>query len=105
MFVTEGVYTRKVAAEVGSALKYLFEHPDDTDFIKLELVYHHPDGDKDQTEFIRLVDQPEARVVTLANGREIVRCITRSGKRLDIIFGHEDEREIEPVLVLIDESP
>ena len=68
MFVTEGVYTRKVAKEVGSAIKYMVEHPEDDRFF---------------------------------DESEIVQCITRSGRRLDIIFGHAAERELQPALVLL----
>jgi hypothetical protein len=101
MFMTEGVYTRKVASEVGSAIKYMVEHPEDDRFFELQLVRHTKTGDEDWTEFFRPIDIPEDRVFTFANESELVRCITTSGRRLDIIFGHEAEREVQPALVLL----
>lgn len=102
MFVTEGAYTRKVASEVGAGLKYLFQHPDDDRYLDLALVCYHPDGNKEWTERIRLLPKREDRVVTLANGREIVRCMNSDGKKLDIIFGDIAVRELEPALVIIE---
>lgn len=104
MFVTGGYYTRKVAAEAGATLKYLFEHPEDKRYFQLELVPQPPHEGPDFTVNFRLIDDLTARVITLANGREIVRCVTDAGHRLDIVFGHEAERELEPALVLIEEA-
>ncbi len=100
MFVTEGVYTRKVAKEVGSAIKYMVEHPEDDRFFELQLVRYRQGGSDEWTEMFRIEDTPEARI-TLADESEIVQCITRSGRRLDIIFGHAAERELQPALVLL----
>lgn len=102
MFVTGGIYTKKVAAEVGAVLKYLFEHPEDENFFELILAHDPSDETKDEIVHIRLVDDINARVVPLANRREIVRCITSSGRHLDIMFGHEAEREIEPAMVFLE---
>lgn len=101
MFLTEGVYTRKVASEVGSTIKYLIEHPDDDRFFELELVADQHDSSKDWIEWIRLVDSTENRVLALADESEVVHCVTRSGRRIDIIFAHADERELQPALVLL----
>ena len=103
MLVTGGYYTRKVAAEVGATLKFLFEHPEDKQFFQLVLTTSKPsEGEEDWVVNIRLVDDLTNRVVTLANGCEIVRCVTNDGHRLDIMFGHKAEREIEPALVLVE---
>ena len=101
MLVANGLYTRKVATFVASLFKYLTEHPEDTRFYELEIV-HSPPGKPtvDETVFVRLIDRSVAeRVVTLANGREIVRFVTKEGKRLDVLFGHEEERHLEPAIV------
>lgn len=100
MLVTEGLYTRKVAHKVGSLLKHLFENPQDSRSFEVELVRY--EGEREAETFIvnvRLIDDPTKRVVTLANDREIVRCMTTEGKRIDFLFGHESERELEPAFV------
>lgn len=101
MFVTEGVYTRKVASEVGSTIKYMVEHPTDDRFFELQLVRYREGSAEDWTEYIRPVITSEDRVLTLADESEVVHCITRSGRRLDIIFGDPAERELQPALVLL----
>src|SRR5689334_19311351 len=102
MFVTAGVYTRKVASEVGSTIKYLMEHPDDDRFFELQLVRYPGSGREDWTEMIRLVAPDEGRVITLADKSEVVRCVTREGRHIDIIFGDVTERELQPALVLLE---
>ncbi|MGV9002318.1 MAG: hypothetical protein ACOH18_05190 [Candidatus Saccharimonadaceae bacterium] len=103
MLITGELYTRKVAAQVGSMLKYLFEHPEDTRFFEVELDYYEKGRSvRTETVLVRLVEKDDARIVELANGREIVRCITKDNVRIDFMFGHEDERELEPAFVFYD---
>lgn len=103
MNVTEGVfYTRKVAEEVGSMIKYMIEYPDDDRFFQLQLVrYHKGRAEEEWTELIRPLPA-EDRVLTLRDGGECVRCITKSGRHLNLLFGNVAERAIEPVAVLLE---
>lgn len=101
MLVADGLYTRKVASEVGSLFKYLIENPEDTRYFELDIVYSPPGKpEQDETVFVKLIDESVAeRVVTLANGREIIRCVSNEGRRLDVLFGHEKDRQFEPAIV------
>lgn len=106
MFVTEGVYTRKVAEVVGSAVQYMRTHPQDTDFYKLELVrYNEGKAQENWTELFRPVEDHDAQVTELEDGREVVHCVSKTGRRLDIIFGNPAERTIEPATVLLGPIP
>ena len=102
MLVTEGVYTRKVAAVVATGVKYLIEHPNDKRYLELHLVRLSEDGSKDWSVNIRLVEKAQDQVLSRNDERgELVRCVTDAGQRLDILFGHPSERELEPALVLL----
>ena len=102
MFVTEGAYTRKVAVEVGSAIKYMIEHPDDEMFYELELVRYFKDKPElAWTEWFRPMSLSDNPPLTLADKSEIARCVSKSGRRLDIIFGNENERALQPAYVLL----
>lgn len=105
MLVTSELYTRKVAVEVGSLLKYLIEHPNDPQSFEVEIVrYSRGHVAEEQTVYIRLSDEKEGRIVELANGREIIRCVTTEGKKIDFLFGHPDERAFEPAFVFYEEN-
>lgn len=105
MHVTEGVYTRKVAAEVAAGIKYLIEHPGDDRYLDLKLVRYSSKRSDDWTERIRLIDEVKDQVLARTNQRgELVRCVTDAGQRLDILFGNPSERDLEPALVLFVEA-
>lgn len=100
MLITGELYTREVAEQVGSVLKYLIEIPNDSRFFEVKLVRYSQGKERDEeTVNVRLIDKVDDRLVVLANGREIVRCVTREGKRIDFMFGHETERSLEPAMV------
>lgn len=78
------------------------KHPAERQHFELKLVRHHPDGDQEWTELIRLVDETSERVIVLANGQELVRCRTADGRKLDLLFGSIPDREFDRVVAFVE---
>lgn len=109
MLASEGLYTREVAETVASGIAHLLQSPDDT-YILLRLVrVVKKTGQERALEeplevSIRLLKEKN-RIVPLANGRELVRCYTQDGRRLDIFMpGPNGDREIERAVVILEEQ-
>ena len=105
---TEGIYTHDVSEKVADGLQYFMLHPDDKRYFELSVVrYSRRTGNELPTpeEFvvsIRLIEEMP-RIVPRAGGGEIARCITREGKRIDIIFGNPARRSFEPASVELED--
>lgn len=106
MTINEGLYTRKVASEVGALLKYLMEHPEESEAFSVALVRYEPNGTQvDLNVFIRPVEDVTRRVVELANGSELIHCVTNDGRRIDFIFSSRvNERDLEPAMVVLESA-
>ena len=106
--MSDVVNTRDTSQTVADALKYLIEHPSDKRHIALHLVrYKRRSGSElpKKEEFsvaIRLLDELP-NIIPRAGGGEIARCITREGKRVDIIFGNPARRGFEPANIDLEE--
>ena len=105
---TEGIYTQDVSEKVADGLQYFMLHPNDKRYFELGLVrYQRRTGNElpspeEFTVSIRLIEE-SPRIVPRAGGGEIARCITREGKRVDIIFGNPARRGFEPANIDLEE--
>jgi len=105
MFVTDWQYTHENADVVGSLIKHMIEHREDERFFELEVDQKLPNGSSEPTTETILIQlhpsyEPRGEDNEIAGGTEIVRCITKEGKKLDILFGPQrDQRQLEPALI------
>jgi hypothetical protein len=103
-----GIYTREVSDKVADGVQYLMQHPSDKRYLEVPIIrFRRRRGDElpvteESVLSIRLIDE-SPQIISRAGGGEIARCITREGKRVDIIFGRPAERHLAPATVEIEE--
>lgn len=101
MFSQIALITVTNAQAVANAVAYFLSHPPDVRFFRLDAV--PPDRQSDVTTFwVR--PRQERPITDLADGVEIAHCVTKDGKRLDIVLGLPVEREIKPAALIVEPS-
>lgn len=107
VIMNDGAYTQRTAQEVASALHHLIMHPEANNTTRLDIrIERRPSGTspvvrKESTFWVKPIQPLSEAVVSLVDGREIVRLITDDGQRLDVFFGKPEERSFEPALVIL----
>lgn len=101
MFIDSGCYTRDVSQTIATQLNYLREHPDT--YVRLHLTYERPvtiSGPVGEQVLDVTLDATRPST-TLANGVQVIRCISREHEPVDIFLAHPAEMSIQPALVLV----
>lgn len=98
----DAIYSILTAAELEDTLAYAQEVLPN-DFFKLEMVTYHPG--EENTEVAReplfVAVRTMTRTTRLADGVEIIHCISDEGKHVDIELGGEAGREIRPARIRV----
>lgn len=96
------IYSILTAAELEDTLAYAQEVLPN-DFFKLEMVTYHPGEENTEVahEPLFVAVRTMTRATRLADGVEIIHCVSDEGKHVDIELGGEAGREIRPARIRV----
>ena len=96
------IYSVLTAGELENTIKYAErDHPDD--FFNLEMVTYRPGEEVPEVALppLFVAVQTKSRMTRLADGVEIIHCVSDGGRAVDIELGGEAGREIRPARVRV----
>jgi hypothetical protein len=99
-----GIYSRDVACEIASKFEQCLDDTGEDRYFELILERTRrrsgtlPEQREEFSLQVRPIDA-YPRLVDLAAGGKLARCVTLEGKRLDIYFGHPRESNLMPAQI------
>ncbi len=99
-------HTKLSAQDLARVLHHMMTPTTEYEYFRLETVRYGPDGEEDAEDvFVQpLPTSTENDAVSvLADGTEVVRCLSQDGRRVDIILGKPAEREFQPAQVVFEQ--
>lgn len=99
-------YSTSSAQTVADGLHYIMTDAPESYFFRLETIRYEPDNGGNLSEiFVRVLPDTSENdpVSILADGTEVVRCLSKDGRRVDVILGQPSEREFQPAQVVFEQ--
>lgn len=104
MFFDDPHYTNESSSKVHATLKHVVEHPGS--YAVLTLITRHRSSGmsvtEEHAEDLSVKLDPGRANIELANGVQVIRCVTKGGKKCDIFLARPETRHFEPALVLLE---
>lgn len=104
MFFGDPQYTDESSSKVHATLNYIAQHPGS--YAVLTLITRHRSSGmsvtEEHAENLSVKLDPNRANIELANGVQVIRCLTKGGKKCEIFLARPETRHFEPALVLLE---